>query len=629
MDTQSDVETDYVKSFNLQPYIALLAIAGIIAFLVLRFLIPGLQAYANYPLYITLALGGIPLVFELLRNLIKFEFSTDLLAGISIVTSVVLGEYLAGALVVLMLSGGQSLENFAIGYASKVLEALAKRAPTIAHRKTNGSIVDIPIEKILIGDQIMIFPNDICPVDGKVIEGNGVMDEAYLTGEPFLIHKASGSDVISGSINGESSLLIEATKLAIDSRYAKIIKVMQESEQKRPRIRRLGDQLGAWYTPLALAVACAAWIFSHDPVRFLAVLVIATPCPLLIGIPVAIIGSISLCASRGILIKDPVVLEQLDQCKTMIFDKTGTLTYGMPVLTAQTVFPPFNNKDVLRLAASLERYSKHPLSSAIREKAAQEKLELLDAKQISEPKGQGMQGVVLGHEIVITSRKQLENFGLEDNISQLPEGGGLECVILIDGQLAAHYRFRDNPRSESTSFIRHLFPKHKFVKAMIISGDRLEEVQYLAKQVGISEVYGGKSPEEKVEIVAKETKKGKTAYLGDGINDAPALIASTVGIAFGANSDITTEAAGAVVMDNSLEKVDELFHISHRMRTIALQSALGGIILSLLGMGFAAFGYLTPVAGAILQEVIDVAAILNSLRTIWRPKFLTDMISEE
>lgn len=609
----------------IETYIAVLAIVGIIAHLALRYLIPGLQMWALYPLYITLALGGSILVFDLLRQLIALNFGSDLIAGISIVSAVLLQEYLAGSLVVLMLSGGKTIENYAINTASKMLQALAKRAPTTAHRKKGELIEDIPVEQIAVGDTILIFPHEICPVDGQVIAGNGVMDESYLTGEPFLISKAPGTEVLSGSINGDAALTIQATKLAQDSRYAKIMQVMADSEQKRPRMRRLADQLGAWYTPIAIIIAILAWIFSGDAVRFLAVLVIATPCPLLIGIPVAIIGTISLCARRGILIKNPIVLEQIDQCQTMIFDKTGTLTYGKPTLTDQTAYNKYDPKEILKLVASMERYSKHPLANAILEKAAEEKISLIDAKQISEPKGEGMQGNVDGHTIIITSRKKLNKFGLEKDLPLLPQGMGLECIVLADHQLAAHYRFRDSPRADSKLFIQHLLPKHGIKKSMIVSGDREEEVRYLANSVGISEVYASKSPEEKVDIVEKETKLAKTAYLGDGINDAPALMAATVGIAFGRNSDITAEAAGAVVMDNTLEKVDEFLHISKRMRTIALQSALGGMALSILGMIIAAFGYLPPVAGAISQEIIDVIAIMNSLRTIWKPKIMSDM----
>ncbi|MBS0629375.1 MAG: cadmium-translocating P-type ATPase [Verrucomicrobia bacterium] len=559
----------------------------------------------------------------LVRKMFHLEFSSDLLAGISIATSVILEQYLAGSLVVLMLSGGQALETYAIGTASKVLEKLAKRAPTIAHRKRGETLETIAVEQIQIDDILVIFPHEICPVDGEVAQGKGVMDESYLTGEPFLLSKAPGSAVISGSINGEVALTIRAKKLAVDSRYAKIMEVMRESEQKRPRMRRLADQLGAWYTPLSVFIALLAWAISGEAIRFLAVLVIATPCPLLIAIPVAIIGSISLSARCGILIKNPVVLEQLDQCKTIIFDKTGTLTYGKPVLTDQLIFNKHDPKEILQLAASIEQYSKHPLSSAIIEKAKEEKLPLLEVKQISEPKGAGLKGNINEHEIVLTSRKQLSRYGL--NAERLPEGIGLECVILLDGQLVAYYRFHDAPREESTSFIGHLAEKHGIDKIMLVSGDREEEVKYIAEHLGIRQIYASQSPEEKVAIVEKERSLAKTAYLGDGINDAPALVVASVGIAFGQNSDVTAEAAGAVVMDNSLRTVDEFLHISKRMRKIALQSALGGIFLSMAGMVIAAFGYLPPVAGAIAQEVIDVVVILNALRTAWRPKHFIDM----
>jgi heavy metal translocating P-type ATPase len=611
--------------FGLEGYIAILALMSIAAHLLIRYLIPEFQQFALYPLFLNLALGGGILIFDLLRKLISLDFGSDLLAGISIISSVLLEQYLVGSLVVLMLAGGKTIENYAIKTASKMLQALSKRAPTTAHRKNGEAIEDITVEQISIGDTLLIFPHEICPVDGEVTAGNGVMDESYLTGEPFLISKAPGSEVLSGSINADASLTIKATKLAQDSRYAKIMQVMSESEQKRPRMRRLADQLGAWYTPIAIIIASLAWLITGDPVRFLAVLVIATPCPLLIAIPVAIIGSISLCARRGILIKNPIVLEQIDRCQTMIFDKTGTLTYGRPTLTDQTTYNNQDSKEILKFVASMERYSKHPLASAILEKAAEEEISLINANQISEPKGEGLQATFDGHHLLITSRKQLKKLGLEQAVALLPEGLGLECVILMDDKLAAHYRFRDSPRADSKTFIQHLLPKHGIKKCMIISGDRREEVEYLAATVGITEVYANKSPEEKVDLVVEQTKQTKTAYLGDGINDAPALMAATVGIAFGRNSDITAEAAGAVVIDNTLEKVDEFLHISKRMRAIGLQSAIGGMSLSMIGMIAAALGFLPPIAGAISQEVIDVIVIMNSLRTIWKPTIMTDM----
>ncbi len=605
--------------------IAAFSILSIGLHLALRFVFEVSPDLSQIPLMATLVLGGIPLLYDLLRKLLKREFGSDLLGGISIVTSILLSEYLAGSIVVLMLSGGEALESYALRSASSVLAALAKRMPSVAHRRRDSEIVDVGLDEVVAGDLLVIYPHDICPVDGVVLEGHGAMDESYLTGEPFQITKTSGSTVISGAINGESALVIRATNLAADSRYAKIMEVMRESESKRPQLRRLGDRLGAIYTPVALTVALLAWAFSGEAIRFLAVLVIATPCPLLIAIPIAIIGSISLCARRAIIVKSPVALEQIAECRTAIFDKTGTLTYGEPKLTEQLIAPGFERKEVLRLVAGLERYSKHPLARAILDAAATEGIPALEAAEVSEPPGQGLRGTVSGRQIQVTSRSRL---GAQQvaGIGQLPPvADGLECVVAIDQRYAAALRFHDAPRAESRSFVKHLGPNHQFSRVLIVSGDRQSEALYLAEQVGIVDVYAEKSPEEKLAIVREETAAAKTLYVGDGINDAPAMMAATVGMSIGQNSDVTAEAAGVVVMDNSLEKVDEFLHISRRMRIIALQSAVGGMALSVIGMGFAAAGYLNPVSGAVIQEVIDVLAVLNALRAAFPPRVIHDL----
>ncbi|MEP7361764.1 MAG: HAD-IC family P-type ATPase, partial [Acidobacteriota bacterium] len=348
-------------------------------------------------------------------------------------------------------------------------------------------------------------------------------------------------------------------------------------------------------------------------------------CPLLLAIPIAIIGSISLCARRAIIVKSPVVLEQIAGCRTAIFDKTGTLTYGEPKLTEVLLAPGFERRDVLTLVASLERYSKHPLARAILAAAAEEAIQLPEAAEVSERPGQGLRGTVARRLLQISSRGKLAAQNLAGFDQLPPVAGGLECVVAIDQHYAAALRFRDAPRKESRSFISHLGPKHQFARVMIVSGDRESEVRYLAGQVGITEIYAAQSPEEKLAIVRKETAAAKTLYVGDGINDAPAMMAATVGMAIGQNSDVTAEAAGVVVMDNSLEKVDEFMHISHRMRAIALQSAVGGMALSVLGMIFAATGHLSPVSGAIAQECIDVLAVLNALRAAFPPKVIHDL----
>lgn len=579
---------------------------------------------ASAPLLAVLILGGIPLIFQLGLKLGQGDWGADLLAGVSIITAVLLNEYLAGSLVVLMLSGGVVLETYAVRKASSVLEALARRMPSLAHRKSANQLIDITTAQVNIGDTLLIMPHEICPVDGTVVEGSGTMDESYLTGEPYMMSKVSGSQVLSGAINGDSALTIRADKLAVDSRYAKIMEVMRSSEQYRPNIRRLGDQLGALYTPLAVLIALIAWAASGDVVRFLAVLVIATPCPLLIGIPVTIISSISLAARREIIIKNPAILETIGTCRTAIFDKTGTLTYGRPSLTALIPAQGYDEREVLTLIASLERYSKHPLSRAIIAAAKKSALSLLSVTNITELPGEGLKGNVDGKRIQLTSRKKYSE-RRPDLAEMLPPViGGLECVVLIDDAYAATLQFRDEVRTDSLSFINHLKPSHLFDKVMLVSGDRESEVRFLADQVGIEHVYFSQSPEQKLELVRNETRGSKTVYLGDGINDAPALTAATIGIAFGRNSDITGESADAVIMDSSLLKVDELFHIGERMRKIALQSAVGGMVLSLVGMICAGLGYLTPVAGAIIQEIIDVLAVLNALRAAVAPKTLSD-----
>lgn len=445
------------------------------------------------------------------------------------------------------------------------------------------------------------------------------MNEAYLTGEPFEIEKMPGSQVISAAINGDAALSIRAEKLAVESRYARIMRVMQDAEQRRPRIRRLGDKLGAWYTPVALALAGLAWATTGEAHRFLAVVVVATPSPLLVAIPVAVIGAISLSARRGI-IKNPAVLEQIDRCRTLIFDKTGTLTYGKPSLSEILCAHGFTKEQVLQAVASLERYSKHPLSRAVLDAAQDAHLPAEPVSDISERPDEGLRGTVGKRRIQITSRNKIS-----DRAIMLPAvTSGLECVVLFDDLYAATLRFHDSPRTDSRTFIKHLRPRHAVSRILIVSGDRDQEVRHPAEQVGIREVHSAKSPEEKVAIVRDEASRAPTLFLGDGINDAPAMQAATVGVAFGVQSDITSEAADAVILETSLGRVDELIHIARRMRRIALQSALGGMILSVLGMVVAASGHLPPMGGAITQEIIDLAAVLNAVRVALPAHSLTD-----
>ena len=578
------------------------------------------QQVVSIILGVAIAGASIPLLVSLAQQVLRANFSVDILALLSILTAIILGQYWVAAIVVLMLSGGQALEAYATGRASSVLSALAKRMPQTAHRAGEFDS-SIPVDEIAVGDQLLIYPHEICPVDGLVVTGHGSMDESYLTGEPFLIEKAPGATVLSGSINGNAALTIRAMKKASDSRYAKIVEVLHASEENRPRIQRLGDRLGSWYTPIAVLIALASWLFSGQSERFLAVLVIATPCPLLISIPVAIIGAISVGARFGIIIKDPSILEKMETCHVLIVDKTGTLTYGKPGLTKIEQFGNTSRERVLQFVASLERYSKHPLASAVLAAANAEGLSLLEVEDVSEAPGAGLSGHVRGRLVAVTGRGKLAK---ELQTIMPPVSPGLECVLLVDGQLAGVLHFQDEPRRETKSFLRHLGTKHSIKEVILLSGDRPAEVAFFAAGMGILEAHGGKTPEEKVIFVREKTLSSRTLYLGDGINDAPAMMAATAGIALGVNSDITSEAAGAVILQSSLTGVDELMHIGRRMRGIALTSAVGGMGLSLIGMAAAAFGFISPIQGAIAQELIDLLSILNSLRMILPTGSLSD-----
>ena len=599
--------------------IATVATIAIAVHLVLRAIGASQQSQAM-PLVVALATGGTLLVARLVWKAFHRDFGSDQLAGISIVAAALLGQHLAGTIVVLMLSGGETLEHYAVARATSVLRALARRVPLVAHRRRPDGLEDVAVENVRVGDELSVLPHEVCPVDGDVVAGHGAMDESYLTGEPFTISKGPGSHVLSGAVNGGESLVIRATRVAADSRYAQITRVMQDAEQRRPALRRIGDQLGAWYTPVALLVAGGAWAATGNPIRFLSVVVVATPCPLLIAIPVAIVGAISTAARRGVIVKDPAALEQLTLCRTMILDKTGTLTHGRPELTGEAYASGFSRDTLLPNLAAMERYSRHPLADAFVAAAMAAGYALPDVDWIREEPGTGLTAAIGATTILITNRAHAP----DARELPPPADSGLECIAIVDGRYAATFRFHDMERAESSAFIGHLRPKHGIDRVLIVSGDREAEVRRLAEAVSIAEIHAEASPEQKLAIVRDETARARTMFVGDGINDAPALLAATVGVAFGRQSDVTSEAARIVIVDSSLQKVDEIMHVSYRLRSVALQSALGGMALSVVGMAFAAAGLLPPVAGAVAQEAIDVLVVLNALRASQPGRHLTD-----
>ena len=602
----------------------LLSVASITSLIIHYFAKFVLKIDENYSLFFVLIVGGIPLLIQIFLKIIKGNLGADLIAFMALILAIYLQENVAGVLIILMLASSQALEEFASHRASFVLEALAQRMPTIAHLKSENNFFDTEISKIKINDLIAIFPHEICPIDGEVVEGRGSMDESYLTGEPYRISKTIGSKVLSGAINGESLFVIKTEKLPADSRYGKIMEVMKQAKEQRPEIRKIADKVGAIFAPVTIIIASTSYYFTHDLTNFLAVLTIATPCPLLIAVPIAIISAISISARQGIIIKDARILEKLSICTTAIFDKTGTLTFGEPNISEIIALDEFSAEEILQKTASLERYSRHPLAGSILKEAQKRNLILLDAQNISEKPGYGMIGNIGEQEIIITSRKKIHEF--QPSKIPLPElSDGMECVIIINKKVAGILHFRDLERPESKSFINHLAPNHNFKKIILLSGDRASEVNYLAEKLGINNYFSSQSPEQKLEIVKKETQNAPTLFMGDGINDAPALMLASVGIAFGQGNNITSESSGAVILESNLLKVDELIHISIFTRKIILQSAIGGMLFSVVGMILASFGLISPSEGAIAQQIIDAVAIVNALRLTITKNVVSDI----
>ncbi len=566
-------------------------------------------------LYFLSFVGVIPLVYQMAKKIFAGNITADLIALLAFGLAIYLQQPFTAILILLMLATGSALEDFASHKASFALEALMNRMPPLAHLKKQDNFFDIKLSEIKIDDLIAIFPFEIAPVDGEVIEGYGNMDESYLTGEPYKISKTIGSQVLSGSINGESTIVIKATKLAKNSRYSQIIEIMKKAQEEKPNLQKITDKIAVFFIPLTILIAGLCYYFTHDLTRFLAVLTIATPCPLLIAVPITIMSAISMAAKQGIIIRDAKILEYLPICTTAIFDKTGTLTYGEPKLTQIINISNYNESQIIQKVASLERHSRHPLASAVLNYAKEQKIILTNADSVNEKPGYGIIGKVNNLEVIITNRHNAINFANHQNLPAVQIG--LECVIIIDNQVVGVLIFEDIEKPETGSFINHLSAEHNFTEVILLSGDRQEQVDYLGAKLGIKKCYGGKSPEDKLNIVKHYSQKSPTLFVGDGVNDAPALLLATASIAFAKHNQITGESANAVLLENNLLKVDKLLHLSIDTRKIALQSAVGGMLFSLIGMILASFGYISPTQGAILQQIIDVVAIFNALRLIF------------
>lgn len=566
-----------------------------------------------------LVLTGLPVVGRTILGLLRGKAAADLVAALAIGTAVLLGEPLVGLIVVLMQTGGEALERYAEGRASAAVQALEAAAPHEAHRLgAGGAVEDIGAESVEVGDRLLVRPGEMVPCDALVTEGDSLVDVSRLTGEPVPVRARPGTRLPSGALNGAAPLTLLAEARASQSLYARIVELVRSAQASKAPIQRLADRYAVWFTPLTLAVCGAAYAVSLDPVRVLAVLVVATPCPLILATPVAIIGGLNRAARRQIVIRNGGALEQLGGIRTAMFDKTGTLTFGRPALATATPAPPFTEASLLAAAAAVEQGSGHLLARSVVTAAVERGVTIPGASEVREAPGQGIQGIVAGKRVVVGARAYVRAHAagaIEALDALVGRAPALRAYVAVDGEAAGCLEFADAVRPEAGALVRNLRARG-FRRLALVSGDRRENVEALGKSLGLDEMHAELLPQDKVELVRRAMAAGEgVLMLGDGTNDAPALSTATVGMALAAHGGgITAEAADMVILADDLGRVAEAVDTSRWTMRIARQSVWAGLGMSGAAMLVAAAGYIPPIAGAILQEVIDVAVILNALR---------------
>lgn len=564
------------------------------------------------------AIALLPALAWVLLALRKGRVGVDVIAVLSLLGCLLVGEYLAGSLIAVMLAGGRALDAAAERRASRDLRALLERAPRFARRRTGDQVDLIPLAEVAVGDVVVVGPGEVVPVDGRVVDGIAVLDEAALTGESAQVERAAGTSVRSGVLNAGSAVELRATATAADSTYAGIVRLAQQAGAGNAEIVRLADRYAAWFLPVALLLAAAAWIATGSAVRAVAVLVVATPCPLLLAAPVAIVSGLSRASRAGVVIRGGAALENLGHATTLALDKTGTMTVGQPAVVDVVAAPGGDPAAVLRLAASVDQFSPHVLAEAIVTEALSRGLQLALPTDVAEDPGAGASGTVDGRRGAVGK--------LTDEALTAPwarsvinrarlDGAGIAWVCLDETPVGA-VLLRDPLRREAPRTMRRL-REAGINRLIMLTGDRVEPTREIASVLGIDEVYADLSPADKFAAVRAETDQAVTAMVGDGVNDAPALAAATVGVAMGARgATASSEAADIVLTTDRLDRLADAMEIARWSRRIAVQSAVVGMSLSLLAMVIAALGFLPPALGALLQEGIDVAVILNALRAL-------------
>lgn len=577
---------------------------------------------SHWILGVTAIIATLPLVWDMFQTLRSGGYGLDILAVTAIVASVALGEFWAGIIVVLMLTGGEALEDYAEERAKTELTDLLKRKPIKAHRIKGNKTLDVAVSAIAVGDKIVIYPGEVVPVDGIVIEGTSSFDESSLTGESLPVIKNNADQLLSGSINIEGAVTIRALHTAADSQFEQIIKLVKSAASSQAPFVRLADKYSIPFTITAFIIAGTAWFISGEPIRFLEVIIVATPCPLLLAAPIALISGMSRAAKHGIIIKTGSALEKLAQIKTIAFDKTGTLTKGLPSVSSVKSFASFTGPEVLGYAAALEQNSTHILANAILTAAQKNTVKVAKAKQVKEITGKGLSGRLQGKSILVGRLTLLEEEGVE--IPKNVKNSDLKqtsTFVAVDHQLAGIISFKDEVRAETKAMLKRL--KASGIKhTLMVTGDNETTAKSIAKQLGIKDVKANCLPADKLRAIEMVDHK-PVAFVGDGINDAPVLTASDVGIALGARgSTAASESADVVIMMDDISRVATSVEIANRTFFIAKQSILIGIFISVGLMGVFFTGRFKPVYGAILQEVVDVTVIFNALRAhgSWRSK---------
>lgn len=594
-----------------------LALAGICA-------IAGRWQLVDPILLITLIVGALPLLIEIVRSMLRQHFGVDVIAIVAILASLALHQYLAGTVILLMLSGGEALEGFALQRARKELTDLIAKAPTQAHKEVNGTVIDVPIESIVVGDIVIVKPGETIPVDGMVVEGASAVDESSLTGESLPVRKQVHQHVMSGSITKESVLRIRSELPASESKYQQIIRLVREAEQHKAPFVRLADRYSVWFTAITFALAIVAWLISKDPVRSLAVLVVATPCPLILATPIAFASGISRAAKRGIIVKNGGVLEKLGEARSFVFDKTGTLTLGIPDIV-ETKGYGIKEEEVIAIAASLDQLSTHVLARALLQYASAKNITLSIPHDFEEKLGEGVTGTIDGTTYAFGRLRFLESLGIHiDDRARADhehsqEQDQMDVFLASDDHVIGSIFFADRVRPNVRQLFKHLTALG-IERIIMLTGDKRSRALRIAREIGIDEknVLAESLPEQKVEIVTTlRATLAPVVMVGDGVNDAPAIAAADAGIAMGSHGSTASSQAGdIVILLDKIERVGEALFLGHRVLAIAKQSIFIGIGLSLVLMLAATLGYIVPVYGALFQEIIDVVVILNALRVL-------------